>query len=291
MDACQLSPYPHYSWIGHWLAICPPRVLDVFQCRSVAHRIILTTHGAATLLWKTGYSEITHHAATGDICFFPCDGGLHTVSITASDEYRAYSLLVPKGHVRHPVDPDNVRPCPDHRVVPLFHDTLLQASLLRLSSSAGGRAVSEELGDDVAARHVVTRLCVLVGATRPEWQTETNVFTPSVMRQIVERIDAHLFMHESLEFLARGFGLSAGHFARKFQQSTGNSLQRFVNRRRIGMSFTSLQELSLPLSRIALDLGFSSQSHFTRLFSGLTGLTPQQFRQMHLRMSGPTYQS
>jgi AraC family transcriptional regulator len=35
---------------------------------------------------------------------------------------------------------------------------------------------------------------------------------------------------------------------------------------------------STPLSQIALDLGFSSQSHFTRLFSSLTGFTPAGYR-------------
>jgi AraC-like DNA-binding protein len=34
----------------------------------------------------------------------------------------------------------------------------------------------------------------------------------------------------------------------------------------------------VPLAQQSLDLGFCSQSHFTRLFSGLTGITPHQFR-------------
>jgi AraC family transcriptional regulator len=39
-----------------------------------------------------------------------------------------------------------------------------------------------------------------------------------------------------------------------------------------------LETSSTPLSQIALDLGFSSQSHFTRLFSSLTGFTPASYR-------------
>jgi AraC family transcriptional regulator len=39
-----------------------------------------------------------------------------------------------------------------------------------------------------------------------------------------------------------------------------------------------LEAGSTPLSQIALDLGFSSQSHFTRVFSDLTGFTPASFR-------------
>ncbi len=291
MDACQRSPYPHYSWFAHWLAIRPPRVLDVFAYRNVTHRVILTTSGDADLVWKTGTSQIAFHAAAGDMSFFPCDGDSHTMSITAADGYRAYCVCIPEEHARPLRESGSILLWREPRAVPLLHDTLLRASLLRLSSATGKRQVSEELGDEVAAQHIVTRLCALVGTTQPEWRKDTSVFTPCTMRQIVERIDAHLLLHESLDILAGDFGLSPGHFARKFQQSAGSSLQRFVNRRRIGMSFTILQESPLPLTRIALDLGFSSQSHFTRLFSGLTGLTPRQFRQMHLRMSGPASDS
>ena len=72
-------------------------------------------------------------------------------------------------------------------------------------------------------------------------------------------------------------GLSPSHFAKKFRQSTGLSLNRFVNRRRIIHSLETLKA-DASLASIALDLGFSSQSHFTRLFSGLTGMTPAKYQ-------------
>jgi AraC family transcriptional regulator len=72
--------------------------------------------------------------------------------------------------------------------------------------------------------------------------------------------------------------MSPSHFAKKFQQSAGLSLQRFVNRRRLQAAMTMLQTGSTPLSQVALALGFSSQSHFTRLFGEMTGMTPARFR-------------
>ena len=42
--------------------------------------------------------------------------------------------------------------------------------------------------------------------------------------------------------------------------------------------------VELSLARIAIELGFSSQSHFTRLFTGQTGTSPQRFRRLHMRM-------
>jgi AraC-like DNA-binding protein len=73
-------------------------------------------------------------------------------------------------------------------------------------------------------------------------------------------------------------GLSPSHCARKFRHTEGLSLGRFVNRRRLARALVVLRKDSTSLSQVALDLGFSSQSHFTRLFSTLVGMTPAKYR-------------
>jgi len=45
-----------------------------------------------------------------------------------------------------------------------------------------------------------------------------------------------------------------------------------------------LRQGTSPLAALALELGFSSQSHFTRIFSGLAEVSPDQFRRLHRRM-------
>ena len=284
MDASHCPPYPHYSWLAHWLAVRPPRVFDIHECRHVTHQLLLTTDGDAEVLWTTNGSETGFHAAAGDIGFFPCDRDRHTLSITAAAGYVAYVLCVPDEHVGRACAAEGMRPPQAFRAVPAFRDVLMRASLLRLSTRTGGSQVAEDIGDEIAARQIVLRLCALVGSPPPDWHKDASVFTPGIMRLIVERIDAHLGVHESLVEMAGHFGLSPGHFARKFQQSAGLSLNRFMNRRRLGTSLEMLREGAHPLSLIALDLGFSSQSHFTRMFSGLTGITPRQYRRLHAKM-------
>jgi AraC family transcriptional regulator len=98
------------------------------------------------------------------------------------------------------------------------------------------------------------------------------------MGTITDYVDAHLQRLVPLDELALLPGMSASHFAKKFRVSAGLSLQRFVNRRRLRAAMPMLETGSTPLSTIALDLGFSSQSHFTRLFGEMTGMTPARFR-------------
>ena len=75
-------------------------------------------------------------------------------------------------------------------------------------------------------------------------------------------------------------GHSPSHFARKFLVTTGLSLGRFLNRRRVAAALVALRDDPQSLAQVALDLGFSSRSHFTRLFSSLTGMTPAKYRRL-----------
>jgi AraC family transcriptional regulator len=112
------------------------------------------------------------------------------------------------------------------------------------------------------------------------------VFDRVEMQHFVDYIDAHLRLAPTLSAMAILAALSPSHFAKKFRQSTGFSLQRFINRRRVSASIPLLQVNSDSLAGIALDLGFSSQSHFTRLFSEMSGMTPAKYRNQFRRTVG-----
>lgn len=286
MDGECCSPYPHHSWLAHWLTVHPPRVFDVHECRHVAHHLLLTTSGEADVRMTNPGTDLTYHSAVGGLGFFPCDHLVHAMSITTADGFTAYDLMVPDRHIRTVCVSEGLEPVAALRAIPDFRDPLMQASLLRLAARAEGHQISEDIGDEIAARHIVLRLCAAVGGGSPDWVRDASVFTPLVMRRLVASIDAHLDFPLSLDAMAGTVGLSPGHFARKFRHSAGVSLNRFLNKRRIAASFAPLRTGGRPLSGIALDLGFSSQSHFTRLFSGLTGISPQAFRRLHRRMVG-----
>lgn len=284
MKGIRLSIYPHYSWLAHWLTIHPPHIFARYECEQVNHLLMLTTDGGADFVWVTETAEIRFHATAGDITFFPCDHARHAVSMTAGAGYRAYVLCLPESHLRVMQDAEHTPPEADRRAIPIFQDAMMQASLLRLSgwSEQGKkRGVSCDVGDEIAARQIIMRLADRTGSREPDWRNDACVFSPHMMQKIVRHIDAHLGASRSLEQLANDFGLSPSHFARKFRQSAGVSLNRFIHRRRLGAAFGLLRLGKSPLSQLSLDLGFASQSHFTRLFREHTGLTPYRFRQLN----------
>jgi AraC-like DNA-binding protein len=286
MSGEHCSPYPHHSWLAYWISVHPPQVFDVHERCHVAHHLLLTTSGSADVRWGSGGAETAYHATVGTIGFFPCDHQPHSMSITSVDGFIAYDVIIPDRHLRTACAVEGVPPMHGLRAVPAFRDALLEASLLRLSAFVAGRQVSEDIGDEIAARQVLLRLSSLAGVGPPDWQKDGSVFTPAIMRQLVASIDAHLAVPMALVTLADTVRLSPGHFARKFHHSAGLSLNRFINVRRIAASFLLLRQERSPLAGIALELGFSSQSHFTRLFSGLMGISPEQFRSLHRRVVG-----
>jgi AraC-like DNA-binding protein len=69
------------------------------------------------------------------------------------------------------------------------------------------------------------------------------------------------------------------HFARIFQHGTGLPIHRYLTQLRLRASLDRLAEGRGDLTALALDLGFSSHSHFTGLFRKAFGKTPSEFRE------------
>ncbi|HSK78441.1 MAG TPA: AraC family transcriptional regulator [Thermoanaerobaculia bacterium] len=83
----------------------------------------------------------------------------------------------------------------------------------------------------------------------------------------------------SLPEVARETGASVFHLSRVFRRQTGMTLHAYQAHLRL---ITALEVVAVPevdLTGVALDLGFSSHSHFTAAFRKAFGVTPSAIRQ------------
>lgn len=83
----------------------------------------------------------------------------------------------------------------------------------------------------------------------------------------------------TLTEVALEVGASPFNFARIFQQQTGLPIHRYLTLLRLRASLERLSEAGDDLTTLALDLGFSSHSHFTSVFKKEFEMTPSEIRQ------------
>jgi AraC family transcriptional regulator len=83
----------------------------------------------------------------------------------------------------------------------------------------------------------------------------------------------------SLADVAREVGASVFHLARMFKARTGFTLHAYRNQLRLRAALDRLRDPGGDLIDVALDLGFSSHSHFTESFRRTFGKTPSAVRE------------
>lgn len=74
-------------------------------------------------------------------------------------------------------------------------------------------------------------------------------------------------------------GLSVSHFTERFRAATGTAPAEYYLAHRIDEACRRLRATSTPVTRIAMDLGFSSSQHFAAAFHRFTGTAPRIYRQ------------
>jgi AraC-like DNA-binding protein len=101
------------------------------------------------------------------------------------------------------------------------------------------------------------------------------------IRRAQDLLVANLGGNVSISELASECRLSPSQFARAFRRTTGMPPHRFLLDARVRKAKDLLLSSALPLIDIALTCGFNTQSHFTRVFSGLVGVSPGTWRRSH----------
>ncbi|MGB8699470.1 MAG: AraC family transcriptional regulator [Thermosynechococcaceae cyanobacterium] len=98
------------------------------------------------------------------------------------------------------------------------------------------------------------------------------------LRQILDYVDSHLDQDIKLADLAQRLDMSPFHFSRLFKQSIGMSPYQYLLQQRIAKAKRLLKKTDRLIVDIALECGFSSHSHLSKLFRQFTGITPKTYR-------------
>ena len=159
-----------------------------------------------------------------------------------------------------------------------FYDRALWETALKLQSLVENpgsmpRQYAEALG--IVLTHELVRINRDAARPRPvsrgglaQWQ----------QKRVAAYIEEHIAENIPLATMAELVRLSPYHFCRSFKGSFGIPPHRYHAHRRIERAKQLLADRELPITMIALDIGFSDTSTFTAAFRRLTGQTPTSYR-------------
>lgn len=124
-------------------------------------------------------------------------------------------------------------------------------------------------------------LCVLAvrlqrsyAVTPPRDGKPGNGLPRARLNRVIEYIEANLDREIALTTLAEIAGMSAHYFSELFKQSIRLSPHQYVLRRRIARARNLLNDARVTILEAAVRSGFSDQSHFTKIFRRIVGMTP-----------------
>jgi len=161
----------------------------------------------------------------------------------------------------------------------MFFDEPLQTLARLIANNAREMEEYPLLGDSLVAA-MIARLASLqafnqtrnrrIGLSAGQAKTVTDFILDNLSRQI------------RLADLSALAELSPSQFGRAFKVSFGKAPHRWHLEARITQAMALMEDPRSSLADIALQTGFSEQSHFTRGFRSVLGMTPNEWRRARL---------
>ena len=119
--------------------------------------------------------------------------------------------------------------------------------------------------------------------TVPLSPTLTESDCKSTIDQVKEYIRNNLERELSRNEIAEKVFHNPEYLSRLFRKATGQSLIEYITSERINAAIGYLVKTSMPVSIIAIKVGYSNFSHFSKIFKKMTGLAPNEYRQTYVR--------
>ena len=98
---------------------------------------------------------------------------------------------------------------------------------------------------------------------------------------VANYIQRHMSEPITTERIAKELFLNRSYLSRKFKEETGETLTDFILKEKTEEAKRLLRSSDKPLTAISSYLGFSSASHFSRVFKAYVGSTPSEYREKH----------
>ena len=98
------------------------------------------------------------------------------------------------------------------------------------------------------------------------------------VRRMIKYVDEHLYEPVSLSGISAFVNLSPEYASTLFRKETGETLTRYINKRKLMTAKRPIPESSMSLNEISAYLGYENYNYFSRLFKQYFKASPKDFR-------------
>ncbi|SFI53683.1 AraC family transcriptional regulator [Albimonas pacifica] len=157
----------------------------------------------------------------------------------------------------------------------VFDSPTIRSALRNLWALCEDEGAPSRLLAQAAGCEILAELCRLGGAPLAPAR---GGLAPWAERRALELMRARLSEDISLDELAAEARLSPYHFARMFKQSVGVPPRVHLTRLRVEKACELLERTDLPVSQIALEVGYSANQVLARVFLKHMRMSPSDYR-------------
>ncbi len=115
---------------------------------------------------------------------------------------------------------------------------------------------------------------LLATVDQPVRQEDEPGYVERAKTYILENSDKMLTVKDISKYIS----LNPEYFTRLFKKETGYNIKDYIIQCKLTMAKDLLVNSNLPISMVALELGYSNFSHFTQMFKRCEGMTPKDYR-------------
>ena len=146
----------------------------------------------------------------------------------------------------------------------------------------GKITTSNKFGSDIIEQVAFMEMMVMVNSlflnNHSAGVADSNFQYNQQVQEILSYINQHITEAITVEQLAEQFYLSTSYICRIFKATTGTTINKYINARRITIA-KSLLSMDLGVSEVCEKCGFNDYSNFLKAFTKAVGISPKKYAQ------------
>ena len=141
--------------------------------------------------------------------------------------------------------------------------------------------INRDLYDAELIRQIINTLIIIVARNIAKLLPDTiNTSTETKALGILQYIQDYICESDKIksEVIAKHFDISESYLGRYFKKHTNETMQQYIINYKLKLIESRLLHSNMRIGEIALELGFSDESHMNKIFKKQHSVSPSEYR-------------